>query len=986
MTATTNSSSRKNVYKILNSASVRTSATSADTPQCGSREGGGGCFPAGSKPSNNIVTLDVRVVVPRWYRELIGLEGGFWDASGIASVVASPDWNRLLKLSWKVTRARDAYRLVPSTEFSAYISGRVSDELRFGRWLEIIAPPRSGKSAGVALGVLRWIVERDVRNYVVLVVAVNRRLAEVLYKYLVGSAHRVLHELERCGVAVNRGDFYKRIKIRLYLGAENSCLAGNKVHYVEYCIKACPLFKKYSAKWRRLPNVPFIDQWNLKLSGYCPFVAASSKRFWYNSIVVITVDSLKYALRRILNLGIRNVVVVFDEYLVHLKKKMPAGFVDVSRLEKEIGRDVLDARYPVTVYVKYEDGWRLESRSMSLRDAFEAWNRALSELDRAAAGFYTDKFMGESGVYLANKIADGLLYSVADMREYVEDYVVEMYSAALAVEELSRSIGDVAVKMKLKRMGTYMRYASASLITALGIRDPVSGSVLAERIISVRWTLGENGRLYLIGYAGGCVRAAISTLLKAGRNVAAVSTSVDDADVNLYVLMPHESLEHVRVDVANIVKPVKVMNLYWDPAVAVSTNSVDRKADGRVRRSIEDLGLYLSQALNVNGNVVIIANKRLVMLTAEMVKRFGLDVRAHGDLERGVVDYVIARKRDGSSLMLVSPHSRAGMGVDPPVEDPVAVFVLYGLREPARELIKLKYSGLGKRLVSEFFDLRIYRGEYGNAYYVYAGSDGSHEYLLIYDSFNDKYDKHLLLQIVGRWYMQNVQYIFYNSKYDIVGRYFLPDVGLWSLPKGNYYVLKGVDRSGGFPRPILEGFASFGDAVARVLGLKRPSYMVVTDTSVYRDPNYYEKILESAAEMLGLTLLVNIDKVLEREYRGLSSAYNCILRARREIIAGRGDVYKLSRYLIRVVNGFVYADATSSKVPAGLVRFYVAYKNFGIRVMLEEFRGWINAPAEIWNKVARYVLSVSVLSGVAGLVLKYKLRLADLVGKEREKT
>jgi len=984
MTATINSS-RKSVYKILDSASARTSTTSADTPQCGNREGGGGCFPAGSKPSNNIVTLDVRVVVPRWYRELIGLEGGFWDASGVASVVASPDWNRLLKLSWKVTRARDAHRLVPSTEFSAYISGRVSDELRFGRWLEIVAPPRSGKSAGAVLGVVRWIVERDVRNYVVLIVAVNRRLAEVLYKYLVGSAHRVLHELERGGVAVNRGDFYKRIKIRLYLGAENSCLAGNKVHYVEYCIKACPLFKKYSAKWRRLPNVPFIDPWNLKLSGYCPFVAASSKRFWYNSIVVITVDSLKYALRRILNLGIRNVVVVFDEYLVHLKKKMPAGFVDVTKLEKEIGRDVMDAKYSVNVYVKYEDGWRLESRSMSLRDALVAWNQALTKLDNAAASYYTHNFMDGSGNYLAYAIEDSVLYGLANMTEYVEDYVIEMYSAALAVEEMSRNVDDVTAKMKLKRLGMYMRYASMSLVSALGFRD-LSGSVQNHRVINIRWVLGEDKKLYLVGYAGGYVRAVIATLMKAGCNVAVVSTSVVDADVIPHVLMPHESLEHVRVDVANIMKPVKILSVYWDPAVAVSANTADRKEEYRVRRSINDLELYLTQALSASGNAVIIANKRLVMIAAEIAKRFGLDVRVYGDLDRQVIDYVIVKKKDGGSLLLVSPHSRASMGVDPPVEDVVAIFILYGLREPARELIKLKYCQLGERLIGEFYDLRIHRSDNGNVYYVYAGSDGIYEYLLIYDSFNDKYDKHLLVQIIGRWYMQNVQYIFYNGKYDVLTRYFLPDVGLWSLPEGNYYVLKGVDRSGGFSRPILEGFASFGDAVARVLGLKRPSYMVVTDTSVYRDPNYYEKLLESAAEMLGLTLLVNIDKVLEREYRGLSSAYNCILRARREISAGRGDAYRLSRYLIRVVNGFVYADATGSKVPAGLVRFYVAYKNFGIRVMLEEFRGWINAPAEIWNKVARYVLSVSVLSGVAGLVLKYKLRLADLVGKEREKT
>ena len=53
----------------------------------------------------------------------------------------------------------------------------------------------------------------------------------------------------------------------------------------------------------------------LKYAGYCPFIAASSKYFYYNSIVVATLDSLPFLLANVKRNNIKKAVVNFDEYL-----------------------------------------------------------------------------------------------------------------------------------------------------------------------------------------------------------------------------------------------------------------------------------------------------------------------------------------------------------------------------------------------------------------------------------------------------------------------------------------------------------------------------------------------------------------------------------------------------------------------------------------------------------------------------------------------
>lgn len=71
------------------------------------------------------------------------------------------------------------------------------------------------------------------------------------------------------------------------------------------------------------PAIPFIDPWLLNMAGYCHFIAAFSKNFYYNSIIVTTLDSLHFLSANVKWNNIKKVVIVFDEYLEALQMTKP---------------------------------------------------------------------------------------------------------------------------------------------------------------------------------------------------------------------------------------------------------------------------------------------------------------------------------------------------------------------------------------------------------------------------------------------------------------------------------------------------------------------------------------------------------------------------------------------------------------------------------------------------------------------------------------
>jgi len=850
---------------------------------------------------------------------------------------------------------------VPDTEFAKYIENEVAEKFRFGRWLEIVAAPRTGKSGGAERRVVRWIVESDAENYVVLVVAPNRRLAENLYRYAVGAVTRLYRELRKSGVKINRGEFFSKVRVRLYIGGEQSCMLGRGEHFVEGCVKSCPLFQRFSDKWRRVPPAPVLDPWILRLSGYCPFIAATSKSFWYKSIVVVTADALWFALNNIIRHNIRNVVLIFDEYLMHLARKAKVKRIDLRRFEKEFG-DLVDREFDVRILDRGEGGvWTWVSTRMRLRDVVEMWNDALELLERAAVEAYTDLVGGSRGVYLSGAIVEGILRRIFDIKNRdvggytVYDLVVYMYDAGAALLEISRRVDDVSKRMKLRRLGLWMVSNAIAMVGAVGMIDMMNGSVnMVERVISVRWTF-DGGEEMLAGPVGGFVRSAVSYLLFHGRNVGVITTSVDDSDTYGYRIYPHNELEHVRINLSCIRKPVKSDMVYWSSAMfyARVPDGVSYAERYRIRSMIasseSDLMGIVWRVANESGNVVVVGNRYVVTYVAELYKRMGYKVEYHGDLGRGVVDYVIVEKPDGGKVMLVSPHSRVAVGVDPPVVDPRVIVVLYGIRRPAREYIKTNVGGLSG-LVVRYFDIVLDFRKYndGETYYVYAGSDGKYDYLLVYDVFDFKIDIHMLLQVIGRWYMQDVEFIVFNRKYGIPDiKYYYIDLGIFEVPRGRFYVEKGYKSIGLLQKPIFEGVKTFDEAVERVI---------------------------DAYRLRG----VDTEKVLRNEYYGLRSVYNTLRYIRIQMRYRKledEDLWLLSRKLASMINGFAYAEKNGLEVPDGLKRFYYAFRKDGADIMLEEVKAWLGIGEDEWRVVVRRLV---LYYGVRSLFLEFKYGLREI--------
>ncbi len=161
------------------------------------------------------------------------------------AVRGSSPWNRLVSASYGMLRVLDYRRLVPRYRVVREVAEKVVELLRFGVQLDVLGPPRVGKSAGVTLGVVKRVVEYNVQNYTVVVVAINRRVAVNLYRYLVGWWKKIYTEL-RWRPDVNAMELAKGVKIVLYLGGKYSCLRGLEKHYMEHCLSCLLLAEQGS--------------------------------------------------------------------------------------------------------------------------------------------------------------------------------------------------------------------------------------------------------------------------------------------------------------------------------------------------------------------------------------------------------------------------------------------------------------------------------------------------------------------------------------------------------------------------------------------------------------------------------------------------------------------------------------------------------------------------------------------------------------------
>jgi len=873
------------------------------------------------------------ISVPAWLAKLLKFGG-----DGVAKYLelncsSKPDWNKLVSLSWRVVKSRSAASLVPDKKFVLFVENEVMRKLRFGRFVEVVASSRAGKSAGMVRGIVRWVIENDLMNYVVLYVVPFRVQAITAYRYVIGALISLFKELRRSGVKISRGEFFSRVRIRLYLGGEQSCLMNRKKHFIEYCIKSCSLFKRYEKKWRKLPPAPILDPWMLRLSGYCPFVAVFSKSFWYKSIVVLTYHSLPLALSNVIRHNIRNVIIVFDEYIKLLKDMRGVLMkLDIEKIKNVFG-DVFDAVFEVCV----DDS----VLNVSLKKAIEAWNSVVDEIDEIMYNVYndlvSDVVFKYGGVLLAYYLLDVFARKHINLYDVVRDKLRDLYDIARVVLEISKKVKDVEKRAKIKRLGSWMLRNALSTVHA----DNKSRSAI------LHWK--GSRQEYIIAYNGSCIRGVIAYLSSKKRNVAVLSTGVVDCDVYTYSIVPHERLEHVRIRVDKIFKSVRSSKLQWSAKMFYKRNECLSNYDRYIiMKSMNELYSVLNAVVNNRGNHVIVANKSIIQYIARILKNeFKLKIEVYGDLERGVIDYIIVNKNNGK-ILLVSPHSRVAMGVDPPIENPKMLIILFGLRRPAVEYIKLDSIVYDKLYYVDselgLMDLRVYSEN--NLYYV-ARADTKHTYLYIYDVFDVKYDLHMLLQIIGRWYMHDVELMVYNAKYNIHSiEYYIFDAEvLYNLPKSKYYVQVSTKHGENITWRIVKPVSSFGDAVNEIIK--------------------YEKH-DSAI------------KIMKRDYYSLKNVYNSLRYIRKQLKYRRIDKdeeWWIAKKIAKMISGFEYAHKNNLEVPSGIKTFYQIYISEGAGELIEYIRKYLNVDRKTWRRI---VMKLVYAYSIKSMYLMYSYRLVKI--------
>ena len=287
------------------------------------------------------------------------------------------------------------------------------------RYATVVGPNRAGKSVSVLFSVLLKLLVCNVENFCVVVALQNHMQLE----YARDVVLNCLNALRSC-LGLTWEELRRSVRVRYYRGQESACLLnrldGSDVRRYWFgddrrpcaakCLR-CPLYLEYRDEWDRLPgDVFYSDNDVLAGGGFCPFRALFHRSFWYKSVVLIPHDLLGVAVKQLVRFKIRRVVIIVDEYLdvmvrrieVPLRLKVDVELEDgeeravvnrfvnvLTRLIKEFERSV-DRRYAknrdvdcATVEFEYTDPEFLEKLSGLREELVECRQSVREVVERA---------------------------------------------------------------------------------------------------------------------------------------------------------------------------------------------------------------------------------------------------------------------------------------------------------------------------------------------------------------------------------------------------------------------------------------------------------------------------------------------------------------------------------------------------------------------------------------------------------------------------
>ena len=841
--------------------------------------------------------------------DLSGISGFLHRVFGVSvspsdlalSSFPKPSANRLKSLSWElVRRARADW--VAVTRFGGWVSEKVSEKLEGlgpGSWVEIVSAPRVGKSSGALLGLMKWVVESGVDGYVVLVVVPNKKVGRQLYRYLLGSWKRFLGALRLEGW--NAGMLTKCVRVRYYEGAGGGCLLG-RVHRVEDCL-ACPLFKAYHREWRgidKLP-VPVLDPVILKLSGYCPFHALFSPVFWRNSFVVISWRLLPLVPHILSRLRVRRVVVYLDEYLFHLSRRLRLAGVDPGKLRDQL---------------KLEVDWR--GRRISFGEVLHRYNSVLEEL--VGRVFEEYERVGAESLGSTGLTSHGvLLYALRVIKGEVDLSGVARWLEG----EVGWVVGVLEEFYRRYRLPVFRRMRRVLEFWYLSLYRCEWYGDGFRRVFAPEVVGGGVASAF-----GGWVRAFVD-LVSRGREVYVVSSSVDDS--NFYLERDLASSASLRVVAPGEAGYARLSVVYRRGVVGFVSPPFKKDREGLFYAgSLREL---FDMVRGGRRNVCVVVDKESMLRLAKAFEKLGWRVLYGG--EDGVIDYVVVERPNGTMIFLLHSHGRSSMGIDPPLRDEIeTVVVALGVRGYPRLCVPV--PSVFRGVVRDGMVISGAEGVGGlgvpGTYAVVQGG-----LMWVYDVFQVKYDVHLLVQVIGRFFLsRSMKYVVLNP------RFMLGDLKFFF---------------------VVDGQRDLG-AVGRVYKVKwvGEDGREYSEFEVYRQQIGWWEIRPVAEEVRitwfveGGDVGVDYRKFMRSMYNRLRNVYGSLRYCRRQLRYGnQPNKWWLAEKLLYLASGFEYARLEGAPVPHGLKRMFRVYASEGLRGLLAFVRGRYlsNLDPETWDFIRR---------------------------------
>jgi len=734
----------------------------------------------GLKP--NEVSADTYITVSSWlwreWSKLFGYDEGLlkYVDGRIRVVVDNNCFNRLRSLSYGAAKYLYSYgrykRFVPGFGSVNDVADRVVEELGFDSAVFIYGPARTGKSTGGLLGTMRWVIERDVTNYTVIVLTATRRLAFQLYENAVGFWTHLLKVLSNVAPE-NSQTLARRMKVILYLGGEMSCLRGLRCHTMEECFN-CEYFRRYGDYWRSFPNVPYADNIMLMAAGYCPFQALYNYNFLHNSIIITTYDSLPVLLSALESVnrrggGIKKIILFVDEWLVYLERKR----VRIKHVEA--------GEYPEEV-----------------RELINRYNTLVDSLIKVSKEYYSGVYRSCPNLTSFGDMLSENLVSVSGARlEYVRRILGEMKGVLGELEEAVKGL-DASKRLKVLRL---VRQLRSRLSVSMVFYDERSKKFYYYTVLYLQ----DDGRGDVSVFThGNELHSVIEELRKKGYVVGFVGTTIVKPVFKAanYVIVPH------IFNRVSLVRTVKVKRYVPVATMFSHVDQVDAVKGLRTVKAVVDTSIIFTDACSPRsfdaahcrwnpGVHLVLLNKRLMLATAEWLRSMfgGERVKVVGDISRGVIDYVVVdlSKEFGVTIVLAYPYGRLSFGIDLPFE-PDYVHVLGGVKRNIKGLpyVELdatdvvgkalpgggssvdamhvrrlaKFSRLFRKPAQAVLKGNDLAGRVHSILEVYSRGRGAPRIrIYIYDYVLSYYDAHLVMQVVGRVLLKRLRYLVVLGSY-----------------------------------------------------------------------------------------------------------------------------------------------------------------------------------------------------------------------------